>query len=293
MEFKMSDNKAAREEILKIITDLYPDYQNFSAGDFSRLSDSVMRTITSSFAHKTSPEMLIPQSFIRQYGDDAAAEMMLAVERELARRGKTETYAAATLSGGLRNSLATIEQPAKNDDPINSNVTASITLVDNTKRTATAPKILNFVVAQEALALAAKNEAARKQGTYKPQTEFGVVVPQNLINAIVAANKQLPKQLADKTFGFGAGDELAYMSGYATRAGASREVGPVTMEYPPSAVCALPKITSQLFNPNKPDIDAALAWAAGYIQRDVDQMPETQRNTVLAACPAKAKGAAR
>ncbi len=269
---------------VKIFLSLYPDYQNFTASDFSRLSDAAMRTITGAFANKVAPGALIPQSFIRTYGDDAASEMMLAVERELMRRDKSETYATATLNGGIGNAALAIDP---NTRSVNSDVPASVTLADNTVRHSTAPKILNFQVAQDALALMAKNAAARRQGSYTPQTNFDVTIPQSIVAAVAGANKGLPAKISTTGFSFSVTDEAAFMSGYATRAGASREIGPVTMQYPENAVCGAQTITSQIFNPNKPDVDAALAWAAGYIQSDVDQMRPAQRNAALSVCPSK------
>ncbi|MFN9002067.1 MAG: hypothetical protein ACK5VT_00405 [Alphaproteobacteria bacterium] len=267
---------------LKILMDLYPDYQSFTAADFRRLSDAAMNSITGAFAHKVAPEALIPQSFVRQYGDDAAGEMMLAVQRELLRRGKTETYATATLNGGIGNAARAINP---NTPVITSDVPASVTLTDNTVRHSTAPRILNYQIAQDALALMARNEAARKQGTYTPQTSFEVTIPQSISAAVADANKGLPASIRTTGFSFLVEDEAAFMSGYATRAGASRDIGPVTMQYPASAVCPAQKITSRIFNPSASDEDAALAWAAGYIQSDVDQMPAPQRNAAVAACP--------
>lgn len=271
---------------LQLIMEGHPDYQNFGASDFSKLTDSELRTVMGAFIYKLDPQVLIPQSFIRQYGDDAAGEMMLAVEREATRRGKPELYAIATLNGGIGN--ATLKTNP-NLRTVNSEVPASITLADNSVRHSTAPKILNFQVAQDALALMANNEAARQKGNYTPQTSFNVIIPQSAIAAVVAANinNGVPARLSTQGFEFTAGDELAFMAGYATRAGASRDIGPVNMQYPSSAVCPSQKITSQIFNPNKPDVDAALAWAAGYIQSDVDQMPAAQRNAALSACPPK------
>ena len=277
----MSDPK---NPYLPLLLELHPDYQSFTASDFKKLQDFELRSIVASFAHKLQPQDLIPATFIREYGEDAAGEMMMAVERELVRRGRAELFATATLNGGIGNAGKKINPNLKT---VNSDVFASVTLADNTVRRSTAPRILNYQVAQDALTLMAKNEAARKDGTYVPQTSFEVTVPQAAVAAVVAANKDIPQQLATRDFNFLVGDEFAFMSGYATRAGASREVGPINMQYPPSAICPAQKITNQIFNAHKPDIDAALAWAAGYIQSDVDQMPAPQRSAALAPCPAK------
>jgi hypothetical protein len=262
----------------------HADYQTFTVSDFSKLRDAEIRTIIGAFAFKLQPEVLIPQSFVRTYGENAAGEMMLAIEREVTRRGKPEIYATATLNGGLGGKARAINP---NMPMFNSDVPASVTLADNSIRRSTAPRILNFQVAQDALALMEKNEAARQQGTYTPQQSFDVTIPQSVIAAVVDANKQIPSTLRSQGFSFTAADELAFMSGYATRAGASRDIGPVSMQYPPSAVCPAKKITNQIFDPNKPDVDAALAWAAGYIQSDVDQMSPPQRSAALSACPPK------
>ncbi|MFN7611779.1 MAG: hypothetical protein ACK5VT_08050 [Alphaproteobacteria bacterium] len=273
---------------LKILMDLYPDYQSFTASDFRRLSDSALRTVIGAFAHKLTPQVLVPQSFVRQYGDDAAGQVMLAAQREALRRGKPEIFATATLNGGLGGEADKI---TGGDSRVNSEVVASVTLADNTVRRSTAPKILNYQVAQDAIALIAKNEAARQRGTYTPQTYFNVVVPQSAIAAVVAANN-LPQQLAAQGFDFVAHDEIAFMSGYATRAGASREIGHIHLDYPSTMLCNLDKGVSRIANSERPDIDAGLAWSLGYAQRDLDEMPAQQRTVISANCQ-KAKAVSR
>lgn len=260
---------------LELLMESHPNYQNFTANDFRSLRDAELRGIIAAFAVKLESEVLIPQSFVRAYGENAGSEFMLAVQREATRRGQPEMYAIAALNGGVGNASGA---------RVDSNVPATVQLADGTTATSTAPRILNFQVAQDALKVIARNEAMRKAGTYTPQTSFQVSIPQSAIAAVVAAYPQLPQTLARQGFKLTAGDELAYMSGYATRAGATRDIAAVTMDYPQSAICAIPTVTAQVANPNKPDVDAGLAWAAGYIQSDVDQMPASQRNAALAAC---------
>lgn len=280
----MADLEAARTALMQNILERYPDYHRFTVNDIRRLQDFDLRGILGVFSHKSvNPQGMIPQSFISQYGEAAAAELVIAIQDEATRRGKPELYATGTLSGGLSNEARRLPG-FKYEGSMNSDVPASVTLADNTVRHSTAPKILNYQVAQSALELMASNEAARRKSAYTPQTQFSVTVPQSAVAAVVSANKNLPPSFANLGFSFTARDELAFLSGYATRAGASRDIGPITMEYPPSAVCPAHEKASEILNPSKPDIDAALAWAAGYIVRDVKEMPLAQRSVAVAAC---------
>lgn len=268
----------APDQRLALIMEGHPNYQNFTESDFSSLTDAELRAILASFALKFQPEALIPQSFVRQYGENAAGEFALAIEREATRRGKPELYATAVLSAGLGNASGV---------RINSDVPATAPLADGSTAVSTAPRILNFQVAQNALVVIARNEATRQQGTYTPQTSFQVSIPQSAIAAVVAAHPQAPQSLATQGFSFAAGDELAYLSGYATRAGAARDIWPITLNYPPNAVCAMPAMRARIFDPRRSNEDAGAAWAAGYIQSDLDQMQAQQRQAVLAVCPSR------
>jgi hypothetical protein len=273
---------------LAIFLEGHTNYQNFTAADFSSMTNTELRTITSAFAFKINPEALIPQSFIQQYSDTAATELAIVVQREAVRRGIPELYATAFLSGGIGGASKRL---GSRDNGINPYVLAPLTYADGTTRQVPAPQIVNFQFAQDALALIAANETARQQGTYKPTTSLQVVVPQSA-TAAVARSNGLPTAVADNiassTFSFPVADELAYLSGYASRAGASRNAGQLSLQYPTSAVCPAQRAGERIFDKNKPDIDVGLAWTAGYIQSDVDQMSAAQRTTALAACPIRA-----
>lgn len=141
------------------------DYNNFTASDFRRLTDRELSALLVIFATTRDAGIFIPQSFTRQYGDSAAGEMVLAVEREAMRRGKPELYATASLEGIINNSAESIDPNAPR---VHSDVPASITFSDHSVSSSTAPKILNYVVAQGAIALQESNVAARQNGTYTP-----------------------------------------------------------------------------------------------------------------------------
>lgn len=278
----MADAKS-QDPYIKSLFSRFPDYNSFKVSDFKRLMDGDLRVLLGSIANKYRHEELVPESFIEQYGENAMEKMALGLQSEANRRGKPETYAVGMLNSGLSYSAIALNS-ANNLGSVNSDVAASATLIDGSARESTAPNILNYQVFQEARALMARNEAARQQGTYTPQTSFDVVVPQPAIKAAVAANKNLPASLAEKRFAFAAEDELACISALATRAGASQKIQPITLEYENSTACAVPGVISQIFNPNKPDIDAGLAWAACYIQGDLDLMTPVARNNVLSSC---------
>jgi len=102
-----------------------------TAADLNKFSDTELHGILGSFALKLQPEALIPQSFVRQYGESAASEFALAAERAAASRGKPEMYATATLDGGIG---------GKADKNVNSDVPASLTVADHSVHQTTAPK---------------------------------------------------------------------------------------------------------------------------------------------------------
>lgn len=104
-------------------------------------------------------------------------------------------------------------------------------------------------------------------------------------NPGLAANPRVPDALTAAELGFMANDGLAFMSGYATRAGASRDIGPITLEYNPATLCSLDKGVSRIFDTNRTDLDAAMAWAAGYMQREVDEMPNLVKDCPKAIAP--------
>ena len=278
----MADAKS-QDPYIKSLLSRFPDYNSFKVSDFKRLMDGDLRVLLGSIANKYRHEELIPESFIEQYGEKAMEKMALALQSEANRRGKPETYAIGILNSGLSYSARALEN-FDYKGSVNSDVDASATLIDGSTRQSTAPNILNYQVFQEARALMARNEAARQQGTYTPQTSFDVVVPEQAIKAVVAANKNLPASLGEKRFAFAAEDELACISGLATRAGASQNIKPITLQYEDATACVVPAVISQIFNPNKPDIDAGLAWAVCYIQGDLELKSPLSRNAILSSC---------
>ncbi len=255
----------------------YPDYQQFTAKDMPKLSDLALRTIVGTFSFKLAGESLVPDAFIRQYGADAAGEFALAAQREAVRRGKAETYAISALNFGLHGAVVALL--GKQDFPLTSDVPAQTRSSDGKPVRSTAPKILNYEIATKALGLIAGNDNA---------TSFEVVVPPAAVVAVARGNN-LPTDVADRlvnaSYPLPVADEMSFLAGYASRAGASS--APVNMPYKPSAVCQLPQMRSNIFNPNLPDISASSAFAAGYITADLDLMPAAQRNAVLGACPPK------
>ncbi len=266
--------------VLDAIMAAHPNYQNFKPGDFTQLREDELRTMLGMIAAKVQIDTLIPRSFTQQFGDNAPAELALALERAAAKRNQSEMYARALLDGGLS---------GESHIGIESNVAASLDLAGGKTVRSTAPRILNYVITQDAVEQMAKNEAARQQGTFTPKTNLDVTIPPSITAPIVKANPRLPQSMVNTVYAVSVGDETAFMSGYATRAGASNDIGPVTIQYPEGAVCSLPKIVGQIFDPKKPDLDVGLAWVAGYIQRGFDQMSPADQNQLMAQCPKPAK----
>ena len=268
---------------LAILLEGYPDYQNFRASDLKKLSDTELRIILGSNATKNAPEAFIPRAFVRQYGDDAAGEFALAVEREASRRGKPELFATGVLNGGIGNAAYQLNPKVK---PINSDVPVVFTLSDGTSHVTTAPRAFNHQIANDIALQMAHNEAARQQGTYTPQPSINVDVPQEVVAAVVNANsdKGVPVSLAKQGFSSTIGDEAAFFAGYAAKAVSPSEIGKVELNHPTSSFCNLDRGVSRIFNTNRPDLDAALAWSVGYMQREMDEMPAAQRTALLASC---------
>lgn len=272
----------------------FPDYERFTANDFDRLTEDHIRGIVGRLATKKSPGLYIPDSFKEKYGAGAAGEVMLALARVLAKRGNTEIYATALLNSGFSEAGGVYTY-------IDSNVPVSFVATDGKLIDAMAPQIMNFMIAQAALEVVKKNEAAKiAQGApsnsrvvIPPVTEMEAFVPREVTAAIVAANRKLPNTLLGPAYSFKITDEGAYMAGYATANGASADVGPVTMNYPPQMMCHLKPMTDAIFNPDYNDADVGKAFFFGYMQGDLDQMPSAQRHATLASCHPQKTAAGR
>ncbi len=247
----MADKTRARTRanILRHLHEDYPDYQRFKPADFDRLSDIHLRGVMASFVVKLDTKEFVPESFTAQYGDRAEGETMLALVRAAKKRGKPEFFLTGILNSGLNDA-------AKNPDkPINSDIKVVSSELTSTPVTSTAPRLLNFKIGQEIMLRMNKNDRS---------TTIKIVVPQDAIDAAIVANN-LPADLKKYEFPFDIADEAAFMAGYAARAGASREIGPLSMTYQDGAVCALSGTIARLANSNQPNIPAIHGWAAGYI----------------------------
>ncbi len=267
----------------------YPNYNSFSEADIATLNEADLRGLLGFVGNKANGyQSLIPQSYVRQYGADAEARFMQALAFDAARRGQPAMYAYALLNGGL----AGQNNRSNGAAAVNSNVVVSLPLADGTSARTTAPEALNYAVA--ATAITATNvryeadTAAAESGrasTYTPNFEAIVRVPPAALAAIVAANPGLPPSVATENYSLRVRDEVAFLAGYATQAGASREIGVIQIPLTQQHYCSAPKVRNNAFRANAPSVDIGEAFLAGAAMRRYDTMSDAEFQRIRSACP--------
>lgn len=268
----------------------HPNYNNFSLSDIPTLHVEEVRGLIGYIASKVNGyESLIPQSIAREFGADATATFMQALAFDAVRRGEPALYARALLSGGLAQSTR---------DPngvVNSDVTVNLPLSSATGQTTvstTAPEAFNFAVASTAIAAANDRYNAEtismitgRPSTYQPNIEAGVRVPPEAVRAIVAANPGLPRSVANENYSLRVRDEIAFLAGYASQAGASRNIAPINVPLAQEDFCSAPGIRNDIFRASAPDVDIGTAFHAGAAMRRYDTMSDAEFARIRGACP--------
>lgn len=270
----------------------HPTYNNFRETDIPSLNIAELRGLLGSIGAKLNGyESLIPQSFVREFGADATAKFMQALAFDAARRGEPALYATALLNGGLGE-----RNDRSNGAPaVNSNVAVNLQLTSATGQTTvrtTAPEAFNFAVASTAIAAANDRYNAEtismingRPSTYQPTFDLSVFVPQEAVRAIVAANPGLPRSVANENYSLRVRDEVAFLAGYASQAGASRNISPISIEITPEDFCEAPIIRNNVYRAGTRDVDIGDAFAAGAAMRRLDTMTDAQFQSTIAACP--------
>lgn len=281
--------KTAVERHLENLLQRFPNYNSWTAANFSALQDNDIRGMLGAFGiQQPDRAKFIPQSFITRYGDAAAFEFNHALLQAATRRGRPALFFEGVISAGIDTIGA-----APRNLPIRQDVTGNITLSDGTVRRATPSAMVSYSAAQDIMQVMAQNETARRQGTYTPQTAVTLSIPREAMVAIRSVNPQVSPAVLDHTYTFVTSDEGAYISGYASRMGAANAIGPITMNYQPDqSTCPSIRKAAEIFNTSRPDSDVALSWASGYIQADLDLMTPAARNAATSGCTA-ARAAAR
>lgn len=270
-----------------VIFQNHPNYNSFRETDIATLSDVELRGLLGTIAVKLNGyESLIPQSFVREFGADATAKFMQALAFDAARRGKPAMYALALLNGGL---------DYLTPDAVNSNVAVNLPVTSATGQTTvrtTAPEAFNFAVASTAITAANDRYNAEtismingRPSTYQPIFDVDVLVPQEAVRAIVAANPGLPRSIANQPYDLIVRDEIAFLAGYASQAGASRNIAPISVEITPEDFCEAPIIRNNVYRAGTRDVDIGDAFAAGAAMRRLDTMTDAQFQSTIAACP--------
>jgi hypothetical protein len=265
----------------------HPNYNNFCEEDIATLNESDLRGLIGFIVNKVNGyESLIPQSFVRQHGADAEAKFMQALAFDAARRGQPAMYALALLNGGLA------RDNVGSSISLNSNVAVSLPLADGTSVQTTAPDAFNYAVAATAItAKKVRYEAdatAARTGTtstYTPNLEAIVRVPPAAVTAIVAANPGLPRSVANENYSLRVRDEVAFQAGYASQAGASRNIGVIEIPISQQDYCSAPTLRNAIYRANGPDIDIGQAFIAGAAMRRFDTMSDAQFDQIAAGCP--------
>lgn len=273
-----------------------PNYNSFTLEDISTLSDDEVRGLLGFMGNKVNGyESLIPQSFVRQFGADAEAKFMQALAFDAARRGQPAMYALALLNAGIANE----NDRSNGAAAVNSNVSVSLPLTNGNSVQTTAPDALNYSIAATAIAAANARFNAEtismingKPSTYQPNFEAIVRVPPAAVTAIVAANPGLRRSLANENYSVRVRDEVAFQAGYATEAGASRNISPIRVDITPEDYCEAPIIRNNVYRAGNRDVDIGDAFAAGIAMRRLDTMTDAQYEATIAACPVLQRPAA-
>lgn len=272
----------------------YPNYNNFRETDIATLNEADLRGLLGFIGAKVNGyESLIPQSFVREFGADATAKFMQSLAFDSARRGQPAMYALALLNGGL---------DGISRDGVDSNVAVNLPLTSATGQTTvrtTAPEAFNFAVASTAITAANDRYNAEtismingRPSTYQPIVDVDVLVPQEAVRAIVAANPGLPRSVANQPYDLIVRDEIAFLAGYATQAGASRNIDEINVPLTQQDFCSAPIIRNNVYRAGERDVDIGDAFAAGAAIRRLDTMTDAQYDATIAACPVLTRPAA-
>lgn len=277
----------------------YPNYNNFRETDIATLNEADLRGLLGIIGEKLNGyESLIPQSFVREFGADATAKFMQTLAFDAARRGQPALYALALLNGGV----ASENDRSNGAAAVNSNVAVNLPVISATGQTTvrtTAPEAFNFAVASTAITAANDRFNAEtismingRPSTYQPTYEALVRVPQEAVRAIVAANPGLPRNIANENYSIPVRDEVAFLAGYASQAGASRNIAPINVPLTQQDFCSAPIIRNNVYRAGERDVDIGDAFAAGAAIRRLDTMTDAQYDATIAACPVLTRPAA-
>lgn len=266
----------------------HPNYNNFTLDDISTLNEAEVRGLLGFIGNKVNGyESLIPRSIVREFGADATAKFMQALAFDAARRGQPAIYALALLNGGLDDE----NDRSNGAAAVNSNVSVSLPLTNGARVQTTAPDALNYSIAATAIAATNARYTAEtismingRPSTYQPTYEAIVRVPPAAVTAIVAANSGLPRNIANENFSVRVRDEVAFQAGYATEAGASRNISPISVDISTEDLCEAPIIRNNVYRAGNRDVDLGEAFHAGAAMRRYDAMTDAEFQSIRATC---------
>jgi hypothetical protein len=252
------DRSESREHV-RLIHMGHPEYDGWTARDFSKLSDQDIRIIRSAIAAGIStPDQYLPASFRTRFGLNAGVMFMQAVLAESDRRNIESAMARALLNwvyAGTGPTLLPIE--SRRALRYRPDVAVPYLREDGATVQATAPEILNYAIAQYAVS----NQA--RELTIPPQVAqaFGAT-----------AGGLIPQSAIDRVFDLVLTDAMAFDSGFSTRAGLSRGISAPTMQLQydrAQARAHFPQLVRDIYDPTKPDINTRDAWTAGWVAADM------------------------
>jgi hypothetical protein len=177
---------------------------------------------------------------------------------------------------------------------VDSNVSVNLPLtsaVGQTTVRTTAPEAFNFAVASTAITAANDRYNAEtisttngRPSTYQPTYRAFVRVPTEAVSAIVAANPVLSRNIANENYSIPVRDEIAFLAGYASQAGASRNIAPISIRLTQQDFCSAPTIRNDVFRANALDVDIGTAFHAGAAMRRYDAMTDSEFQRIRASC---------
>ena len=245
----------------------YPGYDSWNIKDLSQLKDETTASILNSFTRKDKDRIeYIPKSIIAQYGDAAPHKFALALLRLEVSKGNTEAFFNALIEGGV---VGTYKLPLSTDLDLTGK---TFIAHEGTQHAATPAAITNWDVVEKIGLIAAKRAAEKVSGKPPaPVTEFEVCIPATAMKAVVNSNVQInfPTSAARTPLCLDGSDELFYISGYLTAMGVSNSIGKITRNGIPDSILAE---GSQVFDPNRPDMDVYRAWHGGFHQGETDSL---------------------
>jgi hypothetical protein len=77
---------------------------------------------------------------------------------------------------------------------------------------------------------------------------------------------------------------VAFLAGYATEAGASRNISTIELPIAPKDLCEAHIVRNDVYRANSSDLDIGRAFIAGVAIRRLDVMTDTQYQSAMAAC---------